>query len=163
MSAIVRTHPRLHIHPQGSEGFLLPLAATSALVLLLSSLSVQAAVLHSRRLHLQQVQRQLQDDQLISAAHHLGADLQGPYQCLLSSPSSQWLPGMLPAHCPAGLDPQPWLRGLEQQHGVRVRAWLPGGAAGQGAQLQLQRMSGGPVRTWQWPSQPGQTLREVVG
>lgn len=147
---------------QSSEaGFLMPLAATSALVLLLSSLSVQAAVLHSRRLQLHQAQRHQQDDQLSSAAHHLGADLQGPYRCLLSSPSVQWRAGLRPAGCPSELDPQRWLERLEHQHAMELSSWQPLDDEGQSGRLQLQRAGGGGRRTWHW--QAGVGLREVAG
>lgn len=45
-------------------GFVLPLALAGALVLSLSSLSLQAAVLHSRRLQHLERQRLVQRDQL---------------------------------------------------------------------------------------------------
>ena len=162
MSAMSRARRSFRRKPGASDGFLLPLAACAGLVLLLSSLSVQAAMLHSRRLLLQQSQRQQQDDQLASAAHQIGADLQGPYHCLLKTPSTLWRAGSLPAECPSDRTPDPWLQSVAQTYGVHLRAWEPVQADGAGGLLRLQVGESGPQRTWRWSPEAGHGLREVV-
>ena len=65
---------RFHQRPPSQGGFVLPLATSLALVLLLSSLSLQAAALQSRsQAHAGQRLRQA-EDALMSAAQHLLAD-----------------------------------------------------------------------------------------
>lgn len=76
--AIVSRTARLHrgwCRPQAPDGFLLPLSAAASLLLLLSSLSLQAAALQSRsQVSAGQRLRQA-EDALMSAAQHLLADL----------------------------------------------------------------------------------------
>ena len=77
--------------PPDEAGFVLPMALAGVLLLWLSSLSLQAAVLHSRRLaHLEQQGLQ-QRDQLTSVAQLWADWFSGPGQCQRGLPSSQWL------------------------------------------------------------------------
>uniref|UniRef100_UPI00404B26F3 hypothetical protein n=1 Tax=Cyanobium sp. TaxID=2164130 RepID=UPI00404B26F3 len=100
-------------------GFVLPLASAAALVLLLSSLSLQTLALQSRsRVRAQWLQRQ-QGDALASAAQQLAVQLQGPGQCLLRGPSQP---------CGAGPDPAGLLPNASP---AQVSQWLlaaPGSA-----------------------------------
>jgi hypothetical protein len=154
---MARPFPRPAPHPLEQSGFLLPLATTGALVLLLSSLSLQTAVLQSRRVLLLQAQRQHQEDQLTSAAHRLGAELTGPYRCLLALPSDQW-PQAATAGCPAGVDPAGLLALLQQEHGVALSRWQPSTTGGE---LQLQLGANGPTASWGLSLAPTPSLREL--
>ena len=140
-------------------GFLLPLSATAALVLLLSSLSLQTAVLHSRRLHLLQAARQEQDDRLASAAHGMAAALSGRYRCLTPYSSEQWAAVAATTLCPAGLDPTALAGHSTAGHGVQLTQWRPG-ADGSG-ELHLQLGSQGPTSRWRLELAPTLALREV--
>lgn len=75
--AIVSRTARLHrgrCRPPASDGFLLPLSTAASLLLMLSSLSLQAAALQSRsQVSAGQRLRQAEDG-LMSAAQHLLAD-----------------------------------------------------------------------------------------
>jgi hypothetical protein len=144
--------------PAREAGFLLPLATTGALVLLLSSLTLQTAVLQSRRLLVLQAQRQHQEDQLTSAAHRLGAELTSSYRCLLPLPSDQWPQAAATAGCPAGLDSAGLLALLQQEHGVALSLWQPSPTGGE---LQLQLGSNGPTASWSLALAPAPTLREL--
>lgn len=157
---MARPFPRPAPHPLEQSGFLLPLATTGALVLLLSSLSLQAAVLQSRRVLMLQAQRQHQEDQLTSAAHRLGAELTGPYRCLLALPSEQWpqAAAAATAGCPAGLDPAALLALLQQEHGVALSRWQPSPTGGE---LQLQLGANGPTASWGLSLAPTPSLREL--
>jgi hypothetical protein len=158
---MARPFPRPAPHPLEQSGFLLPLATTGALVLLLSSLSLQTAVLQSRRVLLLQAQRQHQEDQLTSAAHRLGAELTGPYRCLLALPSEQWpqaAAAAATAGCPAGVDPAGLLALLQQEHGVALSRWQPSPTGGE---LQLQRGATGPSASWGLSLAPTPSLREL--
>jgi hypothetical protein len=100
--------PRTH----GHGGFVLPLASAAALVLLLSSLSLQTLALQGRsRVRAQWLQRQ-QGDALASAAQQLVVQLHGPWQCVLRA-SSQG--------CGVGLDPA---RLLPNSSPAEVSQWL---------------------------------------
>ena len=158
---MARPFPRPAQHPLEQSGFLLPLATTGALVLLLSSMSLQTAVLQSRRVLLLQAQRQHQEDQLTSAAHRLGAELTGPYRCLLALPSEQWpqaAAAAATAGCPAGLDPAALLALLQQEHGVALSRWQPSPTGGE---LQLQLGANGPTASWGLSLAPTPSLREL--
>ena len=120
-------------------GFVLPLALVGALVLLLSSLSLQAAVFQSRRLQDLEHQRLTQRDQLASAAQLWADWLSGPGRCLRSIPSPQWRLS-LPPDCPAelqGMDLQQFQLGPQT---VQLRSWNPEQGTGT---LTLQQVSSG--------------------
>ena len=151
----IRSHP-----PAAEAGFLLPLALSAAFVLLLSSLSLSAAALQAHQLRGAQRTRQQADDQLASAAHQLAADLQGPYRCLLSVPSSQWPPSGALQPCSPELDPQQLLRRIEAGATVWLRRWQPD-ASGSGGELWLQLGESGLQKHFALQLMPGEGLREV--
>ena len=105
-------------------GFVLPLALAGVLVLWHSSLSLQAAVLHSRRLHHLEQERVAQLDQLASAAQVWADWLSGTRRCLRSIPSLHWSQS-LPLDCPAelkGID----LRSIHLGgQSIRLLSWNP--------------------------------------
>ena len=76
--------------PPQQAGFLLPLSSTAALMLLLSSLSLQTASLQARRQLLLQVQQRQQHDLLASAAHQLVDRVVRRHDCLLLLPLQDW-------------------------------------------------------------------------
>lgn len=112
-------------------GFVLPLALAASLVLLLSSLSLQAAVLQSRRLQASSRSLQQAEDGLASAAQRLTAALQGSGRCLRGLPSAQWLLLPLPPDCPAGFDPQGLLQLQVGGQVVQLLSWEPSGDGGE--------------------------------
>jgi hypothetical protein len=65
------------VHPARDGGFVLPLSITGALVLLLSSLSLQSLVLHTRQVQAAERTRLQAEDRLASGAQRLAADFQG--------------------------------------------------------------------------------------
>lgn len=76
--------------PVADGGFLLPLASTGALLLLLSSLSLQAMALQERSSLAAQQRRRLREDRLMSAAQLLVGRLQRRHRCLLTRPVQTW-------------------------------------------------------------------------
>ena len=119
-----RPNGRRFPRQDGHAGFVLPLASAAALVLLLSSLSLQTLALQSRsRVRAQWLQRQ-QGDALASAAQHLAVQLEGPGQCLLRGPSEA---------CGAGPDPAEL---LPYASPAQVSGWLV--AAPGSAQVRLR-------------------------
>ena len=62
------------VHPARDAGFVLPLSITGALVLLLSSLSLQTLVLHTRQVQAAERTRLQAEDRLASGAQRLAAD-----------------------------------------------------------------------------------------
>ena len=137
-------------------GFVLPLALSGALILLLSCLSLQAAVLHGRRLQLAERARLQADDLLASAAHRLAARLQGSHRCLLPLDSSAWQPDGLAAACPAGLDPAPLSTTELDGQQVHLLHWRPAGGGGE-----LSLGLGAYQRRFQLSLAPAQGLREL--
>jgi hypothetical protein len=144
--------------PLAEAGFLLPVSLSASLLLLLSSLSLQLAVLHSRRLQVAAGERQRGEDALVSAAHHLAVALNGTYGCLRPLPSSLWHTGALPLDCPQGLDPAPLLQITEAGQTVHLSSWQPNG---DGGQLLLQLGDGGLQRRFALTLTPVAGLREV--
>jgi hypothetical protein len=69
---------------------MLPLALGVSLLLLLSSLSLQALALQQGSLQAVQQRRRLQEDQLMSAAQQLAGRLQRRHRCLLSLDDPHW-------------------------------------------------------------------------
>lgn len=143
------------MRPPQTAGFVLPLACTGALLLLLSSLSLQGVVLHGRAVQAVERSRLQADDQLASAAQLLAADLQGPYACLQPLPSSRWQEQPLPDDCPPDLDPA----GLQQLavagQPVLLSSWQP---AAEGGELRLQLPEGGLQRRFRLD---GRGVREL--
>lgn len=102
-----------------------PLAMAGALVLLLSSLSLQSLLLHTRGVQAAERRSLLAADHLASAAHQVAGALQGRYACLRSLPSTLWSDEVLATVCPPDLDPS--LLQIWQIAGqtVRMRSWEP--------------------------------------
>jgi len=96
----------LRSSPPAEAGFALPLAITGALLLLLSSLSLQALMLHTRSLPALEHKQRQAEDQLASAAQRWAAELQGRLACLQPLPSAMWQQVVLSAGCtvPADLE-----------------------------------------------------------
>mgnify|MGYP003326092006 FL=1 len=157
---VVRPFPLRSHPPAGQAGFLLPLSLSAAFMLLLSSLSLSAAALQAHQLRGAESTRQQAQDQLASAAHQLAGELQGPYRCLLSIPSSQWQTGAQALPCPAGLNLQPLLRTAQPNGLVLLRRWQPDGT-GSGGELWLQVGENGLQKRYALNLVPGQGLREV--
>ena len=134
------------VHPARDAGFVLPLSITGALVLLLSSLSLQTMVLHTRQVQAAERTRLQAEDRLASGAQRLAADFQGRLACLKAVPLADWRLQALREPCPAGLDPDAlqrlWIDGQELQ----LAGWTPQ-PEGEGA-LQLQLPEGGLARRY---------------
>ena len=133
-------------HPSREAGFVLPLSITGALVLLLSSLSLQSLVLHTRQVQAAERMRLQAGDRLASGAQRLAADFQGRLACLKAVPLTEWRLQALRDPCPSGLDPdalqQLWIDGQPLQ----LAAWTPQPEGG--GTLQLQLPDGGLTRRY---------------
>jgi hypothetical protein len=99
----------------------LPLASSGALLLLLSSLSLQAMALQERA-HLAARQRQRGwDDRLMTAAQSLTGQLQRGHRCLLGLPAREWAAPLAPlGGCEPHGSAQP-----RPAEGVRLVAYCP--------------------------------------
>ena len=138
---MVRSAHRSRRH--GSQGFALPVAVTGAMVLLLSSGSLQMLALQSRT-QLARQQRRLQiEDTLASAAHQQVARLATRGPCLLGVDQSQWA-AAAPA-CPLSAEE---LQSLQQgQIGAetyRIAAYRPLGSDPQATSAELEMQLVGP-------------------
>jgi hypothetical protein len=120
-----------------------------ALLLLLSSLSLQTLALQSHALAAASERLRRVEDDLASAAHDLVGELNQGHRCLLGEPLSSWDP--LAADCPA---PE-WLTGPRSLASppvdYRLIAWTPapsGTGTGTDAELVLERAAaaGQPAR-----------------
>ena len=159
---MVRPFP-IHSHPPADQaGFLLPLSLGAGFVLLLSSLSISAASLQAHQLRDAERTRQQVEDQLASAAHRLAGELQGPYRCLLTIPSSDWQQqtGSNAEPCIAGIDPQRLLHTAVPGATVLLRRWQPDGS-GDGGELWLQVGENGLQKRYALQLVPGGGLREA--
>lgn len=134
------------VQPAGEAGFVLPLSITGALVLLLSSLSLQSLMLHSRQVHAAERTRLQAEDRLASGAQRLAAEFQGRLACLKAVPLEDWRLQAVREPCPAGLNPDAlhelWIDGQPLQ----LAGWTPY-PDGAGA-LQLQLPDGGLMRRY---------------
>jgi hypothetical protein len=109
---------------------MLPLALSVSLLLLLSSLSLQALALQGGSLQAVQQRRRLQEDQLMTAAQQLAGRMQRRHRCLLALDDSGW--------GAAGCATAEQLAGLRQGQGLgEGQSWRlvryasePTGAAG---------------------------------
>lgn len=106
-------------------GFVLPLSITGALVLLLSSLSIQSLVLHSRQVQAAERSRLLAEDHLASAAQQLASRLLGPFACLQPVASADWLRQPWPPACPPELDIQQLHNIPVEGEVVQLLSWSP--------------------------------------
>lgn len=124
-----------------AAGFLLPVSSAVALLLLLSSLSLQTASLQERRqLHLQRQLRE-HEDLLVSAAHQLVGHFNEEKPCLLLSPGT---------YCPDRPDPvsDPELnRGVIGESNYRLLSWDPGADR---VTFRLGLASGGPTADFEF-------------
>lgn len=153
MRLFKRLRPRLGF---SQAGFVLPLSLSGALVLLLSALSLQTAVLQGRRLQISERARLQADDLLASAAHRLAAQLLGSHRCLLPLDSTAWQPQILSTACPSGLDPT--LLTSTELDGQRVQLlhWQPSAGGGE-----LSLGLGAYQRRYQLSLAPAPGLQEL--
>jgi hypothetical protein len=135
--------PRLH--PSSQEGFVLPLSIIGALVLLLSSLSMQSMVLHTRQVQAAERVRLQAEDQLASAAQWWATQLQGPFSCLRPLASANWQTQPRPAECPPDLDLKVLQHVELAGETVQLVSWQP---SAEGGVLQLQLDQGGLQRRY---------------
>ena len=155
---MIRRFPR--ISPMdGEAGFALPLALAGSLVLLLGSLSALSTTLHGRQLLASERKQRIEDDAIASAAQQLTAALQGPYRCLMPLALEGWQPGLLPADCPATLDPNLLKTSDQWRRQVRLVDWQPSLSGGE---LRLQGVGGSRQRRYAITVDPVWRLREVV-
>ncbi len=95
-----------------SAGFLLPLASTASLVLVLSSLSLQAMALQERRQVAMRQRLQGREDRLLAAAQAVAGGLQRRHRCLIALPQAAWvLPGQQASACAKEGDVQALMTG----------------------------------------------------
>ena len=129
----------MHSHRSrpAQAGFVLPLSITGALVLLLSSLSIQSMVLHTRQVQAAARTRLVAEDHLASAAQQLAARLQGPFSCLQPVASADWLGQPWPPTCPPELDLQLLNQIPVEGDVVQLLSWSPQAEGGGVMRLRL--------------------------
>ena len=135
----------LRVRPVSEAGFVLPLSITGALVLLLSSLSMQSLVLHTRQVQAAERTLLRAEDQLASAAQRLAADLQGRFACLQAVPLVDGESGARPATCPAELDADALQQLSIDGQVIELVGWSPQLIGGV---VQLQLAGGGLRRRY---------------
>ena len=113
---------------------MLPLALSTAAVLLLSSLSLQTLAMHGRQRSRQQFTTDVQADARQSVAMDFLQRASGSNRCLLTVPSQQWWESGL---CP-GADPQRLQAGLSDALAWQLSSWDP------------QSVASGTLQ-WRWP------------
>ena len=135
----------LRSSPPAQAGFVLPLAITGGLLMLLSSFSLHGLMLHSRTLQALEHKQRQADDQLASAAQRWAAELQGRWACLQTLPSALWQQESLPADCTSPSELQALLSLQVDGAVVELVHWQPqpGGGA-----LLLQLADGGMQRRY---------------
>ncbi|MFZ9946196.1 MAG: hypothetical protein ACO3FN_03870 [Vulcanococcus sp.] len=111
-------------------GFVLPLSIVGALMLLLSSLSMQGLVLQAHQVQAAVRERGQREDRLASAAQHWAAQLQGPLLCLQRTPSADWATQALAPECPPELDLQVVQQVEMGGESVHLLRWEPLAAGG---------------------------------
>ena len=129
---------RRRLRREQEAGFLLPLSCAAALMLLLSSLSLQTASLQARRQLLLELQQRQQQDLLASAAQQLVGRLKLQHPCLLEHDVAAWAA----APCLGGVDPQGLAAGVIGEHSYRLLSWQP---TADGVELRLGLAAGGPT------------------
>ena len=123
----------LHQPRHAAQGFVLPLAIGTSLVLLLGSASVHSLALHARLRAHSSWQEQERQDQLRSAAMAFLEQANTPaQQCLMESPLALW-PSQA-ASCGA-VDAAALRQGQAGPHHWELLDWQP---SAQGAELQLR-------------------------
>ena len=122
----LRTHRRHRPGHQGhgsAQGFILPLAISASLLLLLGSLSVQSAALQSRLSQAAREELRQQEDAMISAAQRLVAALNQSHPCLLPLPLASW--PEQGRSCADPLQQDAVQRGLGEGRAWRLLDWQP--------------------------------------
>ena len=120
--------------PRCCGGFVLPLALSTAAVLMLSSLSLQTLAMHGRQRSRQLFTTAEQADARQSVAMDFLQRASGPNRCLLALPSPQWGDSGL---C-SGADPQRLRAGLRDALAWQLFSWQP------------QFLASGTLQ-WRWP------------
>ena len=121
-------------HPSKGSGFVLPLALSTAAVLLLSSLSLQTLAMHGRQRSRQLLTTAEQADARQSVAMDFLQRASATNRCLLTLPSAQWGNAAL---CP-GADAQQLQAGLSDALAWQLSSWEP------------QSLASGTLQ-WRWP------------
>ena len=109
------------VPPRCNGGFVLPLALSTAAVLLLSSLSLQTLAMHGRQRSRQLLTTVKQSDARQSVAMDFLQRSSAANRCLLALPSTQWVDSGL---CP-GADPQRLQAGLSDALAWQLVSWQP--------------------------------------
>ena len=122
------------VPPKRSTGFVLPLALSTAAVVLLSSLSLQTLAMHGHQRSRQRITTAEHADARQSVAMDFLQRASGPNHCLLTVPSQQWWESGL---CP-GVDPQRLQAGLSDALAWQLSRWEP------------QSLASGTLQ-WRWP------------
>ena len=108
-------------NPSKGSGFVLPLALSTAAVLLLSSLSLQTLAMHGRQRSRQLLTTAEHADARQSVAMDFLQRASGSNRCLLAVHSKHWGDSGL---CP-GADPQRLLAGLRDALAWQLISWQP--------------------------------------
>ena len=122
------------VPPRCSGGFVLPLALSTAAVLLLSNLSLQTLAMHGRQRSRQLFTTAEQADARQSVATDFLQRASAANRCLLALPSAQWVDSGL---C-SGADPQQLQAGLRDALAWQLISWQP------------QDFASGTLQ-WRWP------------
>lgn len=122
------------VPPKRSTGFVLPLALSTAAVVLLSSLSLQTLAMHGHQRSRQRIITAEHADARQSVAMDFLQRASGLNSCLLTVPSQQWWKSGL---CP-GADPQHLQAGLKNALAWQLSSWQP------------QALASGTLQ-WRWP------------
>ena len=109
------------VPPRCSEGFVLPLALSTAAVVLLSSLSLQTLAMHGRQRSRLLFTTAEHADARQSVAMDFLQRASAANLCLLALPSTQWRNSGL---CP-GADPQRLQGGLRDALAWQLVSWKP--------------------------------------
>ena len=109
------------VPPKRSTGFVLPLALSTAAVVLLSSLSLQTLAMHGHQRSRQRITTAEHADARQSVAMDFLQRASGLNSCLLTVPSQQWWESGL---CP-GADPQQLQAGLSDALTWQLSRWEP--------------------------------------
>ena len=122
-------------HPSQVSGFVLPLALSTAAVLLLSSLSLQTLAMHGHQRSRQRITTAAHADARQSVAMDFLQRASGSNRCLLTMSSQRWWePGLCP-----GADPQHLQAGLMNALAWQLSSWEP------------HSLASGTLQ-WRWPN-----------
>ena len=133
------------LQPVPEAGFLLPLASTASLVLLLGCLSLQTLTLQNAHRLASLSRLRTAEDRLMSSAQQLVALLQSQHRCLLSLPLDQWST----ANCVSAGQLSALAQGEVQSVPYQLVGWQPqasssvatAGPSAAGAELLLELMA----------------------